>query len=75
MNKKGKGPITKDMTMGELVEKYPQAAKVLVKHGMHCIGCHMAAMETIEQGCKSHGMRSRDVNNVIKEMNDLVSKG
>ena len=51
-----KQAITKDMTLGDLVTKHPQAAMVLAQKGLHCIGCGMAAMETIEQGCKAHGL-------------------
>lgn len=64
-----KARIAKDMTLGELVAKYPEAAEVMLKHGMHCIGCHMAAWETIEQGCKSHGMSVQDIEKMLKEMN------
>ena len=66
--------ITKGMTLGELVSKYPEAAEVMLKHGMHCIGCHMAAWETVEQGSKSHGMTSKEIGKMVDEMNKVVSK-
>ena len=66
-------PITRDMTLGELVEKYPQAVEVMLKRGMHCIGCHMAAWETIEQGAAGHGITGKKLEKLLKEMNDAVS--
>jgi hybrid cluster-associated redox disulfide protein len=62
-------PITKKMTLGELVSLYPEAAPLLARSGMHCIGCAMSAMETIEQGCKAHGMSDKDIDELVRDMN------
>jgi len=34
--------ITKETTIGEIVEKYPQAVETLMSFGVHCIGCHVS---------------------------------
>ena len=34
--------INKNMTLGEVVEKYPETAEVMLKYGLHCVGCHIA---------------------------------
>jgi hybrid cluster-associated redox disulfide protein len=68
------GKITKDMHLGELVSRYPEAAQVMLKHGLHCIGCTMAAFETIGQGAKGHGMDDKHIERMIKEMNEVVKK-
>ena len=71
----GKGDkITKDMTLGELVTKYPHAAEVMLKHGMHCIGCHMAAMETVGEGAAGHGITGEALDKLIKEMNEAADE-
>jgi hybrid cluster-associated redox disulfide protein len=72
--KKATAGITKDMTLGELVTKYPEAAEVMVKHGMHCIGCHMAAMETIAEGAAGHGIVGKELDDLVEEMNKAVKK-
>jgi hybrid cluster-associated redox disulfide protein len=64
--------ITKDMTLGEVVQKFPETIEVFSAHGLHCIGCHVAAFETIEQGAMAHGID--DIKGLIKELNDAVSK-
>ena len=69
-----KNKITKDMTLGELVTKHPEAAQVMLKHGMHCIGCHMAAMETIAEGAAGHGITGKDLDKLIDEMNKALKK-
>lgn len=61
--------ITKDMIIGEIVNKYPETANVFMKNGLQCIGCMMAMMETLEQGAKSHGI---DMEKLLKELNEAV---
>jgi hybrid cluster-associated redox disulfide protein len=67
--KSAKPKITKDMTLGEAVSKYPQTMEVLFKNGLHCIGCHISAYETIEQGALAHGLDKKAVDKMIDEMN------
>ena len=43
------GQITRDMTIMEVVNKYPQSIKVFFEHGLFCIGCNVAYRETVEQ--------------------------
>ncbi len=71
---KGKPLISRDMTLGDLVEKYPKAAEVMLRHGLHCIGCHMAAMETVEQGAAAHSITGKDLEDLLKEMNKAASE-
>ena len=69
-----KNKITKNMTFQDVIEKHPNAAEVMIKYGLHCIGCHVASWETIEQGAKGHGMSDSDIDNMVDEMNKAVSK-
>ena len=71
---KEKQLITKDMMLGELVKRYPEAAMLMAQKGMHCIGCGMAGSETIEQGCKAHSMSDEDIDKLIQEMNKVAAK-
>lgn len=58
--------LSKKMNFSELLEKYPQAAEVLMNEGMPCLGCMMASFETLEQGCKAHGL---DPDKIIEKIN------
>ena len=58
--------IKKDMTIGELLEKAPEKAEVLLNAGMHCLGCPASQAETLEEACEVHGI---DVEEIIKELN------
>lgn len=63
--------ITKNMKLGDIIKEYPETVEVMLKRGLHCVGCHIAAWETLEQGAKAHGMSDKDVESMVKEMNEL----
>lgn len=57
--------ITKDMTMGEILEYDRGIAYVLMMQGMHCVGCPSSIGESLEQACMVHGL---DVDDVLAEI-------
>lgn len=61
--------ITKDWSITDIVEKYPETAEVLLNNGMHCFGCMAARFENIEQGALAHGI---NVDELMKELNACV---
>jgi len=64
--------ITKHMTLGEVIQKYPETAEVFLKYGLHCVGCQVAAWETIEQGAMAHGIK--DIDQLVKDLNEAVEE-
>ena len=58
--------INKDTTIGEILEKEPEKAEILLEVGMHCIGCPASQMETLEEACEVHGI---DVEEVVEKLN------
>jgi len=64
--------ITGNMTIGDVVAKYPAAIEVLLANGIHCVGCHVQYFETLEQGLKGHGMTDEQVNFVMLKLNEAV---
>jgi hybrid cluster-associated redox disulfide protein len=66
--------ITKHMMLSDVAMQYPDTAHIFFKYGLHCIGCHVAMFETIEQGAMAHGLTAEDVDNLVKELNDAISK-
>jgi len=51
------------------MEAKPDSAQVLFEAGMGCCGCPMAQEETLEDGCKAHGMSDKDVDEIVKKLN------
>src|SRR3989344_6087216 len=68
----GTQAITKDMTIGDVVARFPETAPIMLGYGLHCIGCHVNPYESIEAGAYGHGMGQETVENMIKEMNEAV---
>lgn len=62
--------ITKEMSFGEVLRKYPQTVKTFFSFGMHCFGCAIAENETIEQGALAHGVSPDEL---VQELNKVVS--
>ena len=58
--------FNKDTRIGEILEKAPEKAEILMEIGMHCLGCPAALVETLEEACMVHGI---DVEEVLKELN------
>ena len=56
----------KDTRIGEILEKAPEKAEILLQVGMHCIGCPASQMETLEEACEVHGI---DVEDVVEKLN------
>ena len=58
--------FNKDTRIGEILEKAPEKAEILLQVGMHCIGCPASQMETLEEACEVHGI---DVEDVVEKLN------
>ena len=69
-----KQTITKDMTIGDVVAKYPAVIEPLQEAGVHCVGCHVSYSESLEDGFKSHGMTDEQVDEVIAKLNKAVAE-
>ena len=61
--------ITKDMPIGQVVQKYPKTVDVFLRHGLMCFGCAIAQFENVEQGAVAHGI---DVGVLVKDLNTVV---
>lgn len=57
--------IDKNITIGELLEKAPEKAEILLEAGMHCLGCPASQGETIEEACMVHGI---DVEELVEKL-------
>jgi len=64
--------ISRKTPIGELVLNHPVAAAVLLEHGFHCIGCGLAAYETIEEGAAAHGFDDAQIDALVLEIQDAA---
>ncbi|MGI6577925.1 MAG: DUF1858 domain-containing protein [Eubacteriales bacterium] len=60
--------ITKDTIISDILRINPDAARILMEIGMHCLGCPASRAETLEQACQVHGV---DVDEILDRINAL----
>jgi len=48
--------LTADSTIYDLLKAKPEAAEVLFKFGMGCVGCAIARGETVREAAEAHGV-------------------
>ena len=56
----------RDTTIGEILEKAPEKAEILLEIGMHCLGCPASQAETLEEACDVHGI---DIEEILEKLN------
>ena len=59
--------ITKETTMGAMLEYDMGIAYVLMQCGMHCVGCPSSIGESLEEACAVHGLDADEVMDVIRD--------
>ena len=70
MDREIKRRIDKEMSIGEVLKKYPQSRKVFQKHfGEDCFNCPGSRLETIQFGALMH---NKDVNALLKDLNSKL---
>lgn len=67
-------PITKDMTVRDIVALSPVAADIMGEYGLHCYSCSVGGMETLEEGCRMHGFDPETVDALLIDINDARDK-
>ena len=64
--------ITKQTTIGELLQMNPDIAQILLNIGMHCVGCPSSQRETLEEAAEVHGLDADDlVEDIVGFMEEL----
>ena len=69
--KKTKIEVTKVMQIGEILRLNPNVKDVLMGFGLHCFGCPMSQMETLEEAAVVHGV---DVDLMVEKINEFMNK-
>ncbi|QBE96921.1 DUF1858 domain-containing protein [Blautia producta] len=62
--------ISKDMTIGELLRVDENIVPILMRAGMHCVGCPSAQGESLEEAAMVHGI---DADVLAAQINDFLA--
>lgn len=53
--------INKETLISEALKMKPNAAEILMRYGMGCLGCPSSQMETLEQAAMIHGINLEEL--------------
>lgn len=62
--------ITKDMIIEDIIQLDANLVPILMKCGMHCVGCPASRGESLEEACFVHGL---DANEVEAKLNEYLA--
>ncbi|KXZ40733.1 hybrid cluster protein-associated redox disulfide domain-containing protein [Alkalithermobacter thermoalcaliphilus JW-YL-7 = DSM 7308] len=63
--------VTEDMTIMDVLRQDKEVAYVFMKHGLHCLGCPGATMESIKDAANVHGI---DLNSLLNDLNKFFEE-
>ena len=63
--------VSKDMLIGQLLQIDANIAPILMRAGMHCLGCPSSQMESLEEAAMVHGL---DVDVLFNQINDFLGE-
>ena len=69
--KKKKVEVVKTTQIGEVLNINPNVKEVLMGFGLHCFGCPMSQMETLEEAAAVHGI---DADLLVEKVNEFLNK-
>ena len=61
--------VEKSMIISELIQLDENLIYILMREGMHCVGCPSAQMETLEEAAYVHGM---DPDVLVARLNEFL---
>ncbi len=63
--------ITKNMLIGEILDMDEEATKILIKHGMNCLGCPGSYSENLKEAAEGHGI---NLERLLQDLNQHFNK-
>ena len=62
--------ITEEMTVEEIVRRYPQTFRVLLEFGLTCGACRISMFHSLGESATTYGV---DVKELLRMLNEIVS--
>ena len=61
--------VTKEMTIGDVLNINRGTARILMEFGMHCLGCPHSIGESLEDACAAHGTNADEL---VRQLNEFL---
>lgn len=62
--------INNNMLIGELIQMDELIPSMLMRAGMHCLGCPASQGESLEEACMVHGI---DCDTLVSQINEVLA--
>ena len=63
--------VTKEMSIGQVLNIHRGTARILMEFGMHCLGCPHAVAESLQDACAAHGT---NVDELVSQLNEFLAE-
>ncbi len=64
--------LTSQMSIVDILSICPGAEEVLFAYGISCAGCSLGGMESLEEGCRLHGLQSEEIAELLQTLNAML---
>lgn len=64
--------ISKDWTIAQVLQSYPEARQVFMEYGFMCLECPSSSLESLELGTRLHGI---DTGEFVDTLNQRLAAG
>ncbi len=64
--------ITRNISIEELINKYPLSVNYMMKKGIKCIVCGEPIWGTLEDAVREKGFDDGDLDKIVDELNELI---
>lgn len=54
-----------DLSVKDIMDRWPQTLAVFIKHRMLCVGCAVAQFHTVDEACRAHGNDAEVIRNEL----------
>lgn len=52
--------VDPDMTVDEIMRRWPMTIRVMIRHHMLCVGCPVGTFHTLVDACREHEISEED---------------
>ncbi|HPO56999.1 MAG: DUF1858 domain-containing protein [Ignavibacteriales bacterium] len=66
--------ISREMTIEDLVNEYPDSVTFLMKRGIRCLRCGEPSWGSIESAAREKNFSEDEITQIVDEMNEMLVK-
>jgi hybrid cluster-associated redox disulfide protein len=64
--------IARTMRVSDILTLLPNSASLIAQYGLSCFSCSANDKETLEEGCRTHGMPEAEIDDLVTDLNEML---